>query len=194
MAPPPSTVLLDRPSPEARPSGSRPDRDRRPTGAVSVRPLAQGPLVPPAAPAVSGRCAPLLGALAALSVLGGYTWTGLIPSGGSGLSATAFSRGGALILGGLAAALGVAVLASGLSRRTAARTVLIAALALSMAATVVVEVVDTPLTRSILGAADLAMALGAGTVLVVVERRARSRSRRTVSAPGRGVRRTVPGN
>ncbi len=124
--------------------------------------------------------------LAAASIFEGYRWLGAIPADHDWTSRLMFSPAGAAVFANLALA-GVVVLTgrTAILRRLSTAVALPGASVAVLTATLLLMVSDGAVTRSVLGAADLMMAVAAVAALVSGERRSRSRSPRgpVASAP-----------
>jgi hypothetical protein len=120
---------------------------------------------------------PLLGALAAASILVGYRWIGVIPVSNTGPSSVAFGRAGALVFALLALWL---AWAAGRAKGTASgdhrsRTVWLLVLAATASTLVAAALTlrDITVLRYTFGVSELLVASVAGTLLLVDERRRR---------------------
>jgi hypothetical protein len=174
-----SVLLLERPRPVA---GSRP-----PTGEPAgeeVRPsidlddhLPHGET--PALPTTSGSDfrGPLLGVLAAASILVGYRWLGVIPVSSSRLSNVVLGRGGALVFALLALWLAWSAARArgeaGEDRMSRPARLLVLAATVSTVVAAVLILRDIAVLRYTFGVSELLLASVAGTVLLVDERRRR---------------------
>jgi hypothetical protein len=123
--------------------------------------------------------------LAAASIFEGYRWLGAIPADHDLVSRLMFSRSGAAVFAVLALS-GVVALTGRTSfpRRLATAVALPAAAVAVITATLLLAVSNDTVNRSVLGAADLVMAIAAVAALVSGERRARPASRLATSSTG----------
>jgi hypothetical protein len=119
--------------------------------------------------------------LAAAAIFEGYRWLGAIPADHDLVSRVMFSRPGAAVFAVLALS-GVVVLTgrTTVPRRLSTAVALPAAAIAVVTATLLLAVGDDTVNRSVLGAADLLMAVAAIAALVSGERRARPRASRPV--------------
>jgi hypothetical protein len=126
---------------------------------------------------------PALALVAAASVLCGYRWLGVFPSGDTRLSALAFGRWGALTFAVLAGTVAVVATRAAGRRRTTGRGWMVgsAGLLLVTAAALVIHA-DTA-TRYAVGVSALVMASTAGGALLADERRRRRAARRPPGRP-----------
>ena len=123
---------------------------------------------------------PLLGVLAAASILVGYRWIGVIPVSNTGASSVVFGRAGALVFALLALWLAWAagrakVTASGDSGGHRSRAAWLLTLAATVATVLAAALIlrDIAVLRYTFGVSELLLASVAGTVLLVDERRRR---------------------
>jgi len=162
-------LLVDPPGPEVGTAGAPS------TGGSWTLP------VPTAEPAPAGRRelesafrAPALALVAAVAIIAGYRWLGVIPASGSRLSSLVFDRAGVLVL-----AVGIALVALAVTRPAAHgrrpwrhRLVVLASLVVVTASVVLAWLPGTG-TRHALGVCDLVLASAIAGVLIIDERRRR---------------------
>ena len=169
-------LLLDRPPVRA---GARCERP-----VVSRSSPTQGPVVAGGGGAARAATrdsvyrAPALALMAAVSILEGYKWLGIIPADRSPLSTLVFGRAGAAVFAGLivvAAAL-LARPGAGPGRATGRRLVLLSAGAVTVA-TILFVATGASVTTWLLGAADLALATVVLGTLAAAERSRRRADR-----------------
>ncbi len=132
--------------------------------------------------------------LAAASIFEGYRWLGAIPADHDLLSRLMFSRTGAVVFAVVALS-GVAVLTrrAGIPRRLTTAVALPAAAVAVLTATLLVAINMDSVNRSVLGLADLVMAIAAVAALVSGERGGRARdSKRATGSSFRPVPRFRP--
>jgi hypothetical protein len=162
-----------------------------PTAPGDGRPMSGGPRaaapLPPAARAAGYR-GPALGALAAVSILVGYRWLGVIAVGGSRASNLVMGRAGAIVVAGLALWLTWAVAGSAAGPTRRAHRLVLAAAGLAALAAVALMLHDAPAVRYAFGVAELLLASLSGAVLVIDERRRRATGSKApaVSSPSNG--------
>jgi hypothetical protein len=131
---------------------------------------------------------PGLALLAAVSILEGYRWLGVIPVDGSRLSLFVFGRVGAAGFAGLALASAVALTGAAPRRRTRDQWLVVALASLVVMATCALAATASgDWARYSLGAADLALATASGAALIVVERGRRAERQGAEPATGPGI-------
>jgi hypothetical protein len=130
---------------------------------------------------------PGLALLAAVSILEGYRWIGVIPVDGSRLSLFVFGRVGAAVFAGLALASAVALTGAAPRRRTRDQWLVVALASLVVMATCALAAASADWTRYGLGAADLALATASVAALIVVERGRRAERQGAEPATDPGI-------
>lgn len=118
--------------------------------------------------------APTLALVAAVAIIAGYRWLGVIPASGSRLSSLAFDRAGVLVLA-VATALVVRAVTRPVThgRRPWHHRLVVLASLVVVTASVVLAWVPGAATRHALGVCDLMLASAIAGVLIIDERRRR---------------------
>jgi hypothetical protein len=173
-------VLLDPPGSEV---------EARPAGAPAAHTPGPFPI-----PAIDGARrggrevesvfrAPALALVAAVAIIAGYRWLGVIPSTGSHLSSLAFGRAGVLVMAVADAAVALAVTRpTSRGRRPWLHRLVVLASLMVVTASVVLAWLPGAGTRHALGVCDLVLASTIAGTLVIDERR-RHRAEPTSLSP-----------
>jgi hypothetical protein len=167
-----SVLLLERPPTTAREGAGDLGAERPPRehgDEATARPDTTLPT-----DVASALRSPGLALLAAISILEGYRWLGVIPAGGSRGSALSSGRPGAMLFCGLALPVAVALTRAAGRRRSATQTLVALAAAGVGAATLWVVVADGVLARATFGTAAMGLAAAAIGALIASERRKRA--------------------
>jgi hypothetical protein len=167
-------LLVDPPGPEVVAVGD-PPADAPTTGVPRTLPTTRTEAAPVGRRELeSAFRAPTLAIVAAVAIIAGYRWLGMIPTGSSRLSSLVFDRTGVVIL---AVVMAVVILAvtrpAAHGRRLWHHRLAVLASLVVMTASVVLAWLPAAGTRHGLGVCDLALASALAGVLVIDERRRR---------------------
>ena len=137
---------------------------------------------------------PGLALLAAVSILEGYRWIGVIPSGDSRLSSLASGRGGAIAFAVLATAAVLLLTRADGGRRPLLQRLARLATAVVIASSVALLAATATATaaKDAVGVSDLLLASALAGVLIAGERRRRAGRPGTTTAKGGSANGTLP--